>query len=101
MENLFKEYAELTQSIKAMDSRKKLISKEIMEKYSKDLQANPDLGKQGYGTFKVYESQPNWEYSSALVDALDSIKEAQLDEQEQGIATKHPTISLRFNPAGE
>lgn len=93
----FAEYADVAAQIKTLEARKKVLSKELMDEYSDQLESNPKLGEMQFGTFKVYESKPNWTYSEELQDEMDALKERQLDEQDLGIAKKNPTKSLRFN----
>lgn len=89
---LFEQYAHTCAEEKIVTARKKKLKEDIEALMPQE----PHTEKSDYGTFKMVE-YPKWTYSDETSKLAEDLKIRKIDEEEQGVATKEVTYSLRFN----
>lgn len=92
MEDKLKEYAVLSERIAKDEARKDVIKKELEEAFGQ----REHTERTPFGTFKMV-GRTSYEYSDELKAAQEDVKMMMQDEQEQNIAKKTVSYSLRLN----
>lgn len=92
MENIYKKYAEITASIKALEEEKKLVNDQILQDLSTQ---EVNQCKSEVGTFSLVERK-TWKYSDAVKTKEQEVKELKKEEESIGIANSSSSFSLRF-----